>query len=108
MHPLNEIPFSAHILGSILRPPLHHAPGESKILVFLDGRNRAIVIAESLERVIAAIRVASVRWQSYLPPKHRNQSSQALRLLCCDLNRAIGVHLFNMRSTWNCGMVRES
>ena len=38
----------------------------------LDGRNRAIVIAESLARVIAAIRIASVRWQSYLPPKHRN------------------------------------
>ena len=29
----------------------------------LDGRNRAIVIAESLARVIAAIRVASVRWR---------------------------------------------
>ena len=33
----------------------------------LDGRNRAIVIAESLARVIAAIRIASIRWQSYLP-----------------------------------------
>ena len=33
----------------------------------LDGRNRAIVIAESLARVIAAIRIASVRWRSYLP-----------------------------------------
>ena len=33
----------------------------------LDGRNRAIVIAESLERVVAAIRIASVRWRSYLP-----------------------------------------
>ena len=38
----------------------------------LDGRNRAIVIAESLARVITAIRIASVRWPSYLPPKHRN------------------------------------
>ena len=38
----------------------------------LDGQNRAIVIAESLARVIAAIRIASVRWRSYLPPKHRN------------------------------------
>ena len=28
-----------------------------------DGRNRAIVIAESLARVIAAIRIASVCWQ---------------------------------------------
>ena len=35
----------------------------------LDGRNRARVIAESLARVIAAIRIASVRWRSYLPPK---------------------------------------
>ena len=33
----------------------------------LDGRNRPIVIAESLARVIAAIRIASVRWRSYLP-----------------------------------------
>ena len=30
-------------------------------------RNRAIVIAESLARVIAAIRIASARWRSYLP-----------------------------------------
>ena len=37
----------------------------------LDGRNRAIIIAESLARVIAAIRIASVRWRSYLPQKHR-------------------------------------
>ena len=34
--------------------------------------NRARVIAESLARVIAAIRIASVRWRSYLPRKHRN------------------------------------
>ena len=32
----------------------------------LDRRNRAIVIAESLARGIAAIRIASVRWRSYL------------------------------------------
>ena len=37
----------------------------------LDGRTFAIVIAESLARVIAAIRIASVRWRSYLPRKHR-------------------------------------
>ena len=36
----------------------------------LDGPNRAIVIAESLATVIAAIRIASFRWSSYLPPKH--------------------------------------
>ena len=41
-------------------------------LTYLDGRNRAIAIAESLARVIAAIRIASVRWRSDLPPKHRN------------------------------------
>ena len=38
----------------------------------LDGRNRAIVFAESLARVIAAIRIASVRWRSYLPLKSQN------------------------------------
>ena len=37
----------------------------------LDGRNRAIVIAESLARVVAAIRTTSVRWRSDLPPKRR-------------------------------------
>ena len=38
----------------------------------LDGRNRARVIAESLARIIAAIRITSVRWRSYLPLKTRN------------------------------------
>ena len=33
----------------------------------LDGRNHMIVNAESLARVIAAIRITSVRWRSYLP-----------------------------------------
>ena len=37
----------------------------------LDGQNRAIVIAESLARVIAAIEITSVRWRSYLPPKRQ-------------------------------------
>ena len=32
--------------------------------VILDGRNRARVIAESLARVIAAIRITSVCWRS--------------------------------------------
>ena len=36
---------------------------------FLDGRNRAIAIAESLARVIAAIRITSVRWWLYVPLK---------------------------------------
>ena len=70
-------------------------------VLFLDGRNRAIVLAEPLARVIAAIRIASVCWRSYLPPKHRNESSQTLRSLCCDSNRAIGVHSFNIRSMRN-------
>ena len=35
----------------------------------LDGRNRAIVIAEALAGIIAAIRITSVRWRSYLPSK---------------------------------------
>ena len=36
----------------------------------LDGRNRARVIAESLARIVAAIRIASVYWWSYLPLKN--------------------------------------
>ena len=38
----------------------------------LDGRNRARVVAESLARVIAAIRITSVRWRSYFPLKTQN------------------------------------
>ena len=49
--------------------PSHSIPPPDSLL--LDERNRAIVIAESLARVIAAIRIASVLWRSYLPPKHR-------------------------------------
>ena len=40
--------------------------------VALDGRNRARVIAESLARVIAAIRITSVHWRSYLPLETQN------------------------------------
>ena len=37
----------------------------------LDGRNRAMVIAESLARLIAAIRITSILWWSYdIPPKN--------------------------------------
>ena len=79
-----------------------------QIFAGLDGRNRARVNVESLARVIAAIRIASVRWGSYLPRKHRNYSSQTLRSLGIDSNRAIGVHSFNIRSTWNGGMACES
>ena len=42
----------------------------------LDGRNRARVTAESLARVVAAIRITSVRWWSYLPPKHGDWSQR--------------------------------
>ena len=38
----------------------------------LDGRNRAIVVVESLARVIAAIRVTSVRWRSHFALKTQN------------------------------------
>ena len=38
----------------------------------LDGRNRAIVIAELLARVIAAIRITSVRWWSYISLKNKS------------------------------------
>ena len=47
-------------------------------------------IAESLARVMAVIRITSVRWRSYGRPKHRDWSSETLRSLCCDLDRAIG------------------
>ena len=42
----------------------------------LNVRNRAIVIAELLARNIAAIRITSVRWRPFLPPKHRDGSSE--------------------------------
>ena len=42
----------------------------------------AIVIAESLASVIAAIRITSVRWRAYLPLKHRIWSSQTQRVPC--------------------------
>ena len=46
----------------------------------LDERNRTIVIAESLARVIAAIRIASVRWRSYLPPPPPPKTTEKLTL----------------------------
>ena len=45
-------------------------PGNYFVIIsarMVNGRNRAIVVAESLARVIAAIRIASVCWWSYLP-----------------------------------------
>ena len=68
----------------------------SKLVYILDGRNGAIVSAESLARVIATIQITSVSWWSCLSPKHRHWSLETLRalrcvLLRCDSNRAIGV-----------------
>ena len=79
-------------------------PSEGKFtpLGGLDGRNRTIVIAESLARVIAEFE--SLAFVGYHFSPQRNEFSQTLRSLCC----AIGVHSFNIRSTWNCGMACES
>ena len=51
-------------------PPLP-PPHTTRAVISLDGWDRAIVMAESLARVIAAIRVTSVHWRSYLPPIDR-------------------------------------
>ena len=45
---------------------------EGQSVLRLDGRHGARVIAEPLARVIAAIRITSVGWRSYLPPKTQN------------------------------------
>ena len=64
---------------------LHHGAQVQLNTKSLDGRNRAIVIADSLARVIAAIRITSVRWWSYLPPRKRGDwSFVAFCSLCCD------------------------
>ena len=54
----------------------------------LDGRNRAIVIAESLARVIAVIRIASVRWRSYLPRKNTEISPHRPCVRCAAIRIA--------------------
>ena len=54
----------------------------------LDGRNRARVIAESLARVIAAIRITSVRWWSYLPPKNTEIGRQRPCVRCAAIRIA--------------------
>ena len=70
----------------------------------LDGRNRAIVIAESLARVIAAIRIASIRWRSYLPRKHKIVLTDPAFIVPRFESRECGVHSFSIRSTWDCGV----
>ena len=90
------------------RPQMRAKESLNVKIANLDGGNRVIVIAESLARVIAAIRITSVRWRSY-PPKHTEISPHSpLRSLCRNSNRASGVHLCNIRSAWNCGMACES
>ena len=64
-------------VGAITKPRLSEESQKSlsrrkQSKTLIDGRNLAIVIAEALARVIAAIRIASVRWRSHLPPKQRN------------------------------------
>ena len=54
----------------------------------LDGRNRAIIIAESLARVVAAIRITSVRWRSYLSPKHIDFGPRRLCIRCAAIRIA--------------------
>ena len=81
------------------KPPPVHA---------LDGRTRVIVAGESLARVIAVIRITSVRWRPYLPPNTEISPHRPCARWCRKWNRAIGVHSCNIRSTWNCGMVCES
>ena len=43
------------------------SPKVSRPGLALDGRNHAIVLA----KVVAAIRITSVRWRSHLPPNHK-------------------------------------
>ena len=64
------LPFSAPLLVGAAGPPNYTYALES--VRNLDGRNRARVIAESLARVIAAIRITSVHWRSYLPLETQN------------------------------------
>ena len=52
------------------------------------GENRAIVIAEPLARVIAAIRIASVRWRSYLPLKTQRISPHRPCVRCAAIRIA--------------------
>ena len=66
----------------------------------LDGWNRAIVIAESRARVIAAIRITSVRWRSYLPLKTQN-------LVLVD-PAFVALRFEAICSMWACGMACES
>ena len=63
---------------TIPRPPPQNAYFDRQSLVavffwlvvpYLDGRKSlALVLAESLARVVAAVRITGVLWRSYLPP----------------------------------------
>ena len=71
----------------------------------LDGQNRVIVIAESLARIVAAIRITSVGWRSHLPPNTEIGLHRPC-VLHCDSNRAIGLFSSKIPSMWKIG-VRE-
>ena len=45
-------------------------------VIILDGRTRATVIAESIVRVVAAIRITSVRWESSPPAPPPQKSTE--------------------------------
>ena len=66
----------------------------------LGGRNRAIVITESLARVIAAIRITGVRWRSYLPLKAQKYVLVDPAFVALRFEWRIGVHWCSIRSTW--------
>ena len=74
-----------------------------KTAVHLDGQNRAIVIAESLARVIAAI------VGGHIFPQNTGTSPLRPCVRCAAIRiAAIGVHSCSIRSTWNHGMACES
>ena len=61
------------IVSDLITRKLHsHVHFSLFWITSLDGRNRTRVIAESLARVVAAIRITSVRWQSYITIKTQN------------------------------------
>ena len=67
--PLDVNPNLGPDSGSVFQESLNMLVKIIGIALFLDGQNHAMVIAESLARVIAAIRITSVRCRSYLLSK---------------------------------------
>ena len=84
-------------LNQLLRPLQGFGGG----IWSLDGRNRTIVIAESLASVIAAIRITSVRWR-HIPSQNKEIGPRRPCVRCAAIRIArCGVHSCNIRSTWN-------